>query len=197
MRKNKISIYLLIIMICSSLLLLVKSCAKSSYIELSQREIRPTLKRITGRDLPSNVEKLQAILYSYKGLEDVFIAFQTNQEGCSHMLNEFGSGQDVMKQEFPDKEFSFVEYSMMVFLNGYQFQKKLGIDLFDMDLIERIEHEHLEYVNTSRYPKDAVTGYYLKFTDTLKLTFYRILVFKDLNIVYIFAEKKPKGFSSR
>ena len=202
MKKNKIIIpiiCILSIITVSSLLLFAKRNYRSTLRELSQEEIRPTLKRITGQDLPTYVEELRAIQYSYSDLEDIFIAFKTNQEGCSFILNEFGSGQDIMKQEFPDKEYSRVEYSMVVFLHGYHFQKKLGVDLFDIDLIERISDEHLDYVFTNRYPKDAVTGYYLKFAgaDNSNSIFYRVLVFKNLNIVYITAEKAPKGFHSR
>ena len=201
MRKRKMLIFsivfMLVISTCCSVLLLLARHNRSTLRKLSQREIRPILKRITGRDLPSKSEELRAILYSYHGLEDIFVAFRTDEEGCSYVLDEFGSGQDIMRQEFPHKEYNHLRYSMVTFLNGYLFQKKLGIDLFDKDLIERIKHEHLEYVNMNSYPKDAVNGYYLKFSESSKLAFYRILVFKDLNIVYIFAEKKTKGFRSR
>jgi hypothetical protein len=203
MVKNKILISffacILIIILCSYLLLFTKRNTRFPR-ELSQDEIRPILKHITERDLPIYVEELRAIFYSYHGLEDIFIAFKTNQEGCSFILNEFGSGQDILKQEFPDKEYNRMEFGMEAFVfNGYQFQKKLGIDLFDMDLIGRISDEQLDYVNTGRYPKDAVTGYYLKFIDNSKseVILYRVLIFNNLNIVYIATRKVPKSFRSR
>ncbi len=69
--------------------------------------------------------------------------------------------------------------------------------LFDKDLLDRIRHDFLESVNTGRYPKDAVTGYYLEFNDSSKLGNYNVLVFKDLGIVYISAEKMQEDIHLR
>ena len=164
--------------------------------ELSQEEIRPMLKRITGGELPGKVEDLRAILYSYSGLEDLFVAFQTDQEGCLYILDEFG-GQDVLRQEFPSIEKSPFQWIRDGFDEGCHFQEKLGVAIFDKELLDRLTRDYLERVNTGLYPKDAITGYYLEFDASSKLVFYRVLVFKDQGLVYIFAEKVPEGIHLR
>jgi len=164
--------------------------------ELSQEEIRPMLKRITGRELPTKLEDLRAILFSYKGLENFFVAFQSDQEGCLYILDAFG-GQDVFRQEFPQEGNNPFKWDLVGFDEGYRFQKKLGVVLFNKDLLDRIRYDALEHANTGRYPKDAVTGHYLEFDASSKLTFYRVLVFKDRGLVYICAEKKKEGIHSR
>jgi len=160
--------------------------------ELHIEEIEPFLIQLTGRKLPGKVENLRAILFGYRGYKDLYVAFKTDQKGCSYILDVF-SGQDVPKQEFPQDTDEPFKWDVDIFDMGYNFQKKLGIVLFDKNLYDRVRGDAMELANTGRYPEDAVTGYYIEFDAKSKLAFYRILVFKDLGIVYIFAEILPEG----
>ena len=166
-----------------------RSSGSKHYRELPQEEIRPLLQSITGRELPDKVDGLRAILYSFSGLEELFVAFQTDQEGCLYILDAFG-GQHVRTWEFPHRE-HITDTSG--FQAGCEFQKKLGMVLFDKDLLDQIHTDFLEYAGAGRYPENAVTGYYLEFNAASKLVFYRVLVFKDQGLVYICADRKPKG----
>lgn len=201
MRKSRMLIFFIVfIQIIAIFLLLFLATRRSHSIirELSQEEIKPTLKRITGRELPDKAEELKAILYSRAagGLEHIFVSFQTDQKGCLYTLDTFG-GQDVKREEFPQVGKNPFRWIRSGFNEGYRFQKKLGVVLFDKDLLDRIIHDFLECVKKGRYPKDAVTGYYLEFDASSKLTRYRVLVFKDQSLVYIFAEKKKEGIYLR
>jgi hypothetical protein len=82
---------------------------------------------------------------------------------------------------------------MSGFEAGCEFQKKLGVVVFHKDLLDRVHTDFLEYAGTGRYPENAVTGYYLELDDRSRLVFYRVLLFKDRGLVYIFAEQVPKG----
>lgn len=166
-----------------------RSSADKHYRELPQEEIRPLLKGITGRELPDKADDLRAILYSFSGLQELFVAFQTDQEGCLYILDAFG-GEHVRTWEFPHLEYI---PDMSGFEAGCEFQKKLGVVLFHKDLLDRIHTDFLEYAGTGRYPENAVTGYYLELDDRSRLVFYRVLLFKDRGLVYIFAEQVPKG----
>ncbi len=206
MRKSK---KLILIFSIASILMLVIICSFISFLawlyepnvvlrELRQEEIRPMLKRITGRELPGKVEDLRAILYSRAagGLEDIFVSFQTDQQGFLYTLDAFG-GQDVKMEEFPQVGKNPFRWIRAGFDEGYRFQKKLGVVLFDKDLLDRIIHDALEHDNTGRFPKDAVTGYYLEFNDSSKLVNYNVLVFEDLGVVYISAEKMQEDIHLR
>jgi hypothetical protein len=165
--------------------------------ELSREEIRPFLKRITGIELSSKVkvEDLRAILFGYNGLEDLYVAFNTDQEGCLYILDVFG-GKEVLRQEFPQDKNNPYSWDISIFDSVYNLQKKVSIALFDKNLLDRIKDDALEHANTGSYSEDAIAGYYLEFDAKSKLSSYRILVFKDLGIVYIFAEKLPEGTHS-
>lgn len=102
------------------LLFLATRRSHSILRELSKEEIRPILKRIAGRDLPSKAEELRAILYSYSVLENLYVAFQTNQEGCLYTLDEFG-GQNVKREEFPQVEKNPFRWIRAGFDQGYHF----------------------------------------------------------------------------
>ena len=186
----------LIIVGCLFLSLLAR-VTKGTLRELPQRQIRPMVKRFTGRELPGKAEDLRAIFHSYRGLELIFVVFQTNQEGCSYILDAF-VGKHVKMHEFPHAENNTFEWHGMAdFSTGCRYQKQLGVVLFDEDLIGRIRRDDLEYVNTGRYPTDAVTGYYLagaSFDPSSKIwCHYAVVVFKDQGLVYICAEQVPKG----
>jgi len=199
--KNRIriclSMFVPIIIICLLLFLLARQ--PDSVRELRREDISPMLKRITGKELPDKVKDLRAIVFSegdFEKIEQLFVAFQTDQENCSRILDEFG-GQDVNERhEFPQDENNPFSWDMYSFEQGYHFQQKLGVDLFDIDLINRIRDDALEHANTFSYPKDAVTGYYLEFNASSKLLYHRVLVFKDRGIVYITASKVPKGYNN-
>lgn len=170
-----------------------RSSADKHYRELPQEEIRPLLKGITGRELPDKADDLRAILYSFSGLEELFVAYQTDQEGCLYILDAFG-GEHVKMHEFPHADNNTFEWHGMAdFSTGCRYQKQLGVVLFDEDLIGRIRRDDLEYVNTGRYPTDAVTGYYLagaSFDPSSKIwCHYAVVVFKDQGLVYICAAK--------
>jgi len=163
--------------------------------ELHQEEIRPMLKRITGRELPAKVEDLRAIFYYCEGLENLLVAYQTDEEGCLYALDAFG-GQDVKKEQFPRVGF---RVGSSGFDKAYFYQKRLGLTLFDENLIDRLRRDYTKQITTRRFPKDAVTGWYLEFNTISKLyTYkYKVLIFKDLGIVYIYASKEPEGVFMR
>lgn len=185
-------VFVLLVIVCLILFVLERHPGNSAYRELRKQEIRPTLKRITGRGLPTKVENLRAILFVYNGLEDLGVAFQTDQEGCSYILDEFG-GENVLMEEFPDVKSQPFEWDFAGFDQAYGFQKKLGVVLFDKNLYDRIQLDALEHANTGDYPKDAVSGYYLEFNADSKSVFYRVLIFKEQALVYISAEKLAEG----
>lgn len=173
---------------------ILSGCADDDHVcrELRSEEIEPFLIQLTGHELPDKVEDLRAILFGYNGYKDLYVAFKTDQKGCLYMLDLFG-GQDVVRQEFPQDKNNPFQWDIDIFDIGYDLQKKLGIVLFDKNLYDRVQGDALVHAFTGRYPKDAITGYYIEFDARSKLAFYRILVFKDLGIVYVFAEKLPEG----
>lgn len=160
--------------------------------ELHPEEIRPMLKRMTGRELVGKAEGLRAIFYRYGPVEDLFVAFQTDQEGCSDVLQAFG-GQNVRMEEFPDVENGPFGWTMAGFRIGYA--RELSRDPFDQDLIDRIRDDALEYYALGHYPKDAITGYYLECSTGSESheIFYNVLIFKDEGVVYVFGERCPLG----
>jgi len=101
------------------------------YRELRPSEIRPWFKLITGRDLPEKTEGLRAMLWFFRDRE-IFVAFQTDDEGCSYILDAFG-GQGVQKGEFV-KERDYV-LPLAGFVRAQHWQKRLGIVLFDQQTV--------------------------------------------------------------
>lgn len=193
-------IFALIIVICPFILFLAW-LSDPGYIirELHQEEIRPMLKRITGRELPAKVEDLRAIFYYCEGLENLLVAYQTDEEGCLYTLDAFG-GQDVKKEQFP--RVGFRVDSSGFDKAYYDFQKdlkELGVTLFDENLMDQLRRDYTEQITTRRFPKDAVTGWYLEFNTISKLYIYnyKVLIFKDLGVVYIYASKEPEGVFMR
>ncbi len=181
----------LIVVGCSFLLLLAWATT-GTLRELPQRRIRPMVKRFTGRELPGKAEDLRAIFHSYRGRQ-IFVAFQTDHEGCSYILDAF-AGKHVQRHEFPHAENNpFEWHGMSAFSRGCWYQKELGVTLFDEDLINRITRDDLEYLKTGHYPEDALTGYYLAGASfdlgSKSWRHYVILVFKDRGLVYLFASK--------
>ena len=159
--------------------------------ELQKEEIRPILTRLTGRELPTKVENLRAIFHiegDRERLEELYVAFRTDQKGCEYILDTFG-GQNVQREEFPLDENNPFKWRMSDFLYACRLQKDLGVDLFDEELINRIERDAM--VNTLRghFPKDAVKYYFLG--SSCSDLFYTVLIFKDMSIVYMFVSKPP------
>jgi len=157
---------------------------KSVCRELRREEIGPMLMRLTGRELPGKVEDLRAILFAERSFEHLFVAIRTDQKGCEYLLDAFG-GQDVQREEFPRDKNNPFSWNMSGFWTGCRFQEKLGVDLFDEELINRIKGDALERANTGHYPKDAVKGYYLAGACS-KSVFHLVLLFKDQEIAYLF-----------
>jgi hypothetical protein len=198
-KKRTMRIWLIafvpMIIICLFLLLLSR-VTKGTLRELPQRRIRPMVKRFTGRELPGKVEDLRAIFRSYRGVEAIFLAFQTDQQGCSYILDAF-AGKHVKMHEFPPAEgTSFDCTGILVFHKAcWYYQKELGVTLFDEDLINRVlsDSSGLEYANTGRYPEGTVTGYYLagaSFDRSSKLWRHHVvLVFEDRGLVYLYAAR--------
>ncbi len=133
--------------------------------ELRPKEIRAWLRLITGRRLPSRTEGLRAILNSFRGRE-IFVTFQTDEEGCSYILDAFG-GQDIQVREFV-KERDY-ELPLHSFPNALCWQKELNIVLFDPEAIEAATHLH------SGYESPLV---------------YEVLIDKNRAKVYIYAERQ-------
>ena len=179
-----------IMVVCLSLLLLARRTVR----ELPQRQIRPTVKRFIGLELPSKADNLRALFHSYRGVENVSLAFQTDQQGWSYILDAFAGKKHIHRHEFPQPENRPFQWGAWgAFLLSCSYQNQLRVRIFDEDLINRIGSDHLEYVNTGHYPKDAVTGYYLNGISgdpMSELVFYHILVFKDRGLVYIYAAKE-------
>lgn len=198
MEKRKALIYLfvfiLIIIICHLLLLLPRRNHNLVRRELHKEEIRPILKNITGKELSTEkVENLRAVFFDYHGLETLYVSFKTGHKEYTHILDTFG-GKYVKMEEFPQDRNNPFSWDISSFLIRDRFRKEVGVDIFEEELIKRIREDALVNANTGNYPKDALTGYYLEFNTSSELIFYRIyriLLFKDLGLVYIFAEKAP------
>jgi hypothetical protein len=174
---------------------------KSEVRELKPEEIKQRLKSVVGKELPQNIEDIKSILYiegDKGGYEELFISFHTNNDGCLHVLKEFGN-QDIQNiQKFPkaliDKDLHFWQRGN--FDKGCDFQKKIGIELFKEDLIAKVNGDCMQYAQTGKYPEDAVSDYFLYFEseDEQKfISFYYVLIFKDKGTIYIDAGKKSKA----
>lgn len=135
------------------------------YRELRPNEIRPWFKLITGRELPEKTEGLRGILYFFRDRE-IFVAFQTDQQGCSYILDTFG-GQDVQVREFV-KERDYV-FPLAGFVSANYWQKKLGISLFDPQTLGVAC-----YLDSGGHPD---TG-------------YQVLIDKDRSKVYIYSYRR-------
>lgn len=164
------------------------------YRVLNTEEIRPIFNQITERQLPDKAENLRAIYSkSHNDIEKIFLAFQTDQEGFSYILNKFG-GRNVKIIEFPELEVHgpWITRMLTIFSSGCHQQEQLVIELFDEGLITRIQtdYEAWDY-KTGQYPKDAVGGWYLEYS-VRAAKYYFILLFKDENLTYIFAGKNPR-----
>lgn len=168
------------------------------YRVLSAEEIRPIFNQITERQLPDKVENLRAIYSDFRSIEDIYLSFQTDQEGFSYILNGFG-GQKVQVIEFPESEVTSLWRDGVVraFLKGCYQQEDLGIELFDENLLNRIRTDlYKRDHKTRQYPSDAVAGWCLDYS--VKPTkYYSILLFKEKHLVYIFAGKNPNDIVLR
>lgn len=198
--RKRLKWFILLLLLVSTYL----GCSRKRhmyYRELSLEEIRPLFKNITGQELPEKrkVKNLRAIFYDYYKLEHLYISFETDQEGYFNILEIFG-GKDVKKEEFPKEGTNPMYFETIGFDEGYRFQKQLGVELYDMALLNKIRNDYLASLETEtgNYPKDAITGFYLYLINRSKSFSYTILVFKEQGIVYIFAAKLlPKNYYLR
>lgn len=173
--------------------LLPSSTDESVCRELREVEIRPLLKSITNLELPTEgVEDLRGIFQKYRGVESLFLAFKISHKSIKQVIDVFG-GSNVLTREFPVTEMYPFQGDLHGFYRGYQHQQELGVDLFDINLCEKIKRDQLERAETGRYPEDAVVGYHLELNASPGLAFYRVLVFKKQGQVYFCADKSPKG----
>jgi len=160
------------------------------YRALEYEEVGPVLRSFTGRRLPGEVQDLQAILfddtlYSRESLPALYLAFQTNEQGCSYVLNEF-RGPNVRIELFSEQPLGTDRWlwNFGRFFNGCVYQNELGMMLFDMDLLRDIQQAQ---VVNAQFP-EAV--YYLQCSS------YGVLVLPDRGTVYLYAWKRrgpPQG----
>jgi len=173
-----------------------RRAADAVHRALREEEIRPMVEELTGKALPGKAEDLRALMWGEAGIRELYLAFQTDQDGCSHILQAFG-GEGVERHDFPDEDDR--DSSAWGFLHnfdrGYAFQKELGLMVFYRTVFGRVGTDALQYVGTGTYPDKAVTGHYLRFYDDTEPleTWYDILVFPDQGIVYLCAGRRPKG----
>jgi hypothetical protein len=200
LKKGTIRLILLLcivfitIVICSHLLVLYDFSRSPEYRVLSAEEIRPIFIQITERQLPDRTKNLRAIYSKFHSdIEGIFLAFQTDQEGFSYILDEFG-GRNVKIIEFPESEVHgpWITRMLSIFSSGCYQQEQLGIELFDEDIINRIktDFEAWDY-KKGQYPKDSVSGWYLDYS-VRAAKYYFILLFKDTHLAYIYAGKNPR-----
>lgn len=178
MHKIKIiSIISILIAIIVFLFLLIKSISPQTRL-LSQSEMRSFINHFVGRELPDKIENHQAIYYNCRGVEELFLSFNTNQEGCSNVVSTF-NGQDVRKEEYRQEESEPWGWETGGFSGASLHEKKFGVDLFDRDLLNRVEFE--------KYPKDSGAIWYLGYSS--RGGRYQVLVFEELLLVYIYCGK--------
>ncbi len=182
-----------------SLVVFAGGCGRHDTLrQLRKEEIRPALKRFTGKELPDHITDLRAF-YRKEGFrggrEELFVAIRTDRNGCAAIL-------DLLRTETPRESYHFPDEDGNPFMLGlraidrvYEFQSKLGVMLFDKTLVDRVYADALERANTGHYPIDAVTGHYLHFYRQSKAReeYYSVLIFADEGIVYIWAGQHPKG----
>lgn len=155
------------------------------YRTLGQEEAARVLKRFTGRQLPSEVEAFQAILFddtvqSREPLPTLYLAFQTDEQGCSYVLNEF-RGPNVRIQLSSEQPLGTDRWwwNFGRFFRGCDYQNELGVLLFDRDLLRDIQQAQ---VANAQFP-EAV--HYVQSPS------YGVLVLADRRVVYLYAWDDP------
>ncbi len=178
---NKIKIIFIISILTTIIvfLFLLNKIISPDVRMLSQSETRSFINHFVGRELPNNIENLQAIYYNYRGLEEIFLSFNTDQDGYLNVLNTF-DGQDVRKEEYHQEESEPWGWETGGFSIHSSYEKRYGVDLFDHDLLNRVHFE--------KYPKDSGGAiWYLGYKS--RGGRYQVLVFEELLLVYIYCGK--------
>jgi hypothetical protein len=176
----------IIIATCLAIFILLMLPPKHMCRKLRTEEIRPIVKRITGRELPVSAKNLRGILLRDYG-EVIYLVFETDPEGFSYILATFG-GQDVKRIDFPGEDNTPWDWDMSAFRTGVTFQEECGVLLFDVNLFDRIKRDAIKYMMTEVFPDDAVRAHHLESGDSWPEP-YEILLFKDLGVVYLKAGK--------
>lgn len=148
---------------------------------LGQKEAARVLLRFTGQKLPTNIEDFQAILYddtftSRESLPRLYLAFRTDEEGCSHILNQF-HGPNARVERFSEQSLGSDRWlwDFRHFSAGCSDQAGLGMVLFDRDLLDAIQQAQ---VHITAFPEDV---YYAQSPSC------GAVVLMDRRVVYLYA----------
>jgi len=157
--------------------------------ELSSPEARQMVKHVIGRDLPADVGRLRGMFHHGRGrsdMEHVFVAFQAGAESQAYILETFGC-QRI--RQFPNQQNTLEDLDPGFWAPGCAFRGDSGISLFDKDPLERLRHDTIDGMMTGTFRDDALHGYYLTCAPDSD-TAYGILVFEDLDVVYLAATRR-------
>jgi len=160
---------------------------------LEEHEIRPMFSRLTGRELPGEVNDLRAITFGEGGMKELYVACQVDRDDYLRVLEEL-SGEGVEKYEFPRETNNPLGWPH-AFDRAREFEQKLGVTLFDKSLYRRVATDYLDRLSKG-YSEGAITGHCLQFhAETKREVFhYFVLMFEDQRVIYISAGRRPKGF---
>ncbi|MCL5282669.1 MAG: hypothetical protein M1376_22520 [Planctomycetes bacterium] len=166
---------------------LLSSLTRPVYRIVPERDVRATLGRFVDWTLPDELEATQAMFHSYRGYEEMFVAFTTSEEGWKSMLNAV-TPHASRREEFPSDGTNPLQWDMHGFIMGCLYQEKLGINVFDRLVLDKITADDMDHVSMGTYPKDVTRVSYLASGDVAPAR-WRVLVFTDRSLVYIFAAK--------
>jgi hypothetical protein len=155
---------------------------------IPEKDIRVTLKHFVDWELPDQLNTTRAIFHSYRGHEEIFLAFTTSEEAWKGMLNAVAPYAS-RREEFPGDGTNPLQWDMHGFGLGCLYQKTLGVTVFDEMLLDQITSDDIDYVSTGNYPKDVIRVAYSASGDALPAR-WRVLVFKDRSLVYVFSARE-------
>lgn len=160
------------LIVCLVLSALTVHLMRPVYRELRPEEIRRSVRRMTGHELPEEACDLRGILFNRRGRE-LYVAFETDPNGCSYIVDAFRTQHLEASR---GQGLSPEDWWMGCFVRGCVYQRGLGTVVFDPILVNRVGldakvTEHACYVRASAESKVR----------------YVVLVFRDRGLVYLFA----------
>ena len=113
--------------------------------ELPKEIIRPCFRGVANLDLPEKADDARAIFQGGKD-PSIFVRFRTDSKGIDCILSVFGRTAGNPKTVDVDLMRALIRGGGHVFVVPYQWEKKLGIRLFDPEAIE--SGRQLEYMGS-------------------------------------------------